>query len=65
MDLSLIYCSYLLRLWQVREETGLAWRATLQDVKTGEQHGFADLDAMLAFLRSKTEEKQSEERDSS
>jgi len=44
------YHSYLLRLWQVREETGSHWRASLEDVQTGELQGFADLAEPLHFL---------------
>ena len=55
MDDTLIYRSYLLRLWQVREEAGLAWRAMLEDVQTGEKRGFTHLDDLLTYLRSSTE----------
>jgi hypothetical protein len=56
LDTPLIYRSYLLRLWQVREETGLAWRATLVDVKTGEQCGFASLEDLTNYLQQVTNE---------
>ena len=55
METPLVYKSYLLRLWQVNEEAGLAWRATLVDVKTGEQRGFASLEELIAYLRLSTE----------
>jgi hypothetical protein len=42
------YQAYLLRCWQ----EGEAWRFSLNEV-AGEQrqHGFPDLDALMAFLR--------------
>ena len=55
LDAPLIYRSYLLRLWQVREADGLAWRASLEEVKTGEQRGFTSLDELFAYLRLNTE----------
>ncbi len=45
------YQSYLLRLWCVPGERGATWRASLENPQTGERHGFASLDAMVAFLR--------------
>ena len=44
------YHSYLLRLWQVQEEAGAGWRASLEDVQSGELHGFEDLAALQCFL---------------
>ncbi len=55
MDAPLIYHSYLLRLWLVQEETGVSWRATLEDVKTGEQRGFASLEELIVYLQSRAE----------
>jgi hypothetical protein len=43
------YHSYLLRLWQVKTN-GDHWRATLEDVESGELHGFEDLPALLRYL---------------
>ena len=60
MEVPLIYRSFLLRLWQVQEATGLAWRATLVDVSTGEQRGFASLEGLIAYLRLSTEAGNSE-----
>lgn len=48
------YHAYLLRIW--REAEGMPWRATLQNPHTGEQEGFASVDQLIAFIRSKTEE---------
>ena len=44
------YQSYLLRLWRVDEgENGM--QASLESTHTGQRRGFADLEAMLDFLR--------------
>jgi hypothetical protein len=43
--------SYLLRLWQIESKGQLVWRASLEDSRTGEQHGFANIDTLLAALR--------------
>jgi hypothetical protein len=45
------YQSYLLRLWQTSNAGELVWRASLESPHTGQRHGFASLDALLAFLR--------------
>jgi hypothetical protein len=50
-----IYLSYLLRLWQIQEESGLAWRASLEEVKTGEKRSFTSLEELIADLRRSTE----------
>jgi hypothetical protein len=62
---SLVYRSYLLRLWQVREESGLAWRATLEAVRTGEQRGFTSLEELIAYLRLSTGSSEEDEKDQS
>jgi hypothetical protein len=47
------YQSYLLRLWRVREgEEG--WRASLESAQTGERKGFATLDSLFDYVRSRT-----------
>jgi hypothetical protein len=45
------YQAYLLRLWPVEANGRSYWRASIQNVSTGERHGFADLEALFAFLR--------------
>ena len=55
METPLIYRSYLLRLWQVRAEAGLVWRASLEEVKTGDQRGFTSMEELIAYLRFTTE----------
>jgi hypothetical protein len=47
------YHAGLLRLW--REGAGGAWRASLQDVESGERFGFADLEQLFAYLRRLTQ----------
>ena len=44
------YQSYLLRLWRVGEGEDEV-QASLQSTHTGERRGFANLEAMLDFLR--------------
>ncbi len=47
------YVSYLLRLWRDSREEGL-WRASVEDPRTGERRGFADLEALFEHLRQST-----------
>lgn len=44
------YRAYLLRLWQTGEDATAVWRVLLEDPRTGERYGFADLDSLFAFL---------------
>jgi hypothetical protein len=55
------YLAYLLRFWRVREDLETAWRASLENAKTHEVHGFRDLEALMAFLRVVLREGDSEE----
>ncbi len=48
------YLAYMLRLWQISGEGELAWRASLESPRTGERRGFANLDALFAFLEEQT-----------
>jgi hypothetical protein len=48
------YMAYLLRLWQVQEDEGPAWRASLECAETAERRSFADLEALFAFLEQET-----------
>jgi hypothetical protein len=48
------YLAYLLRLWQITSDGNLVWRASVESPHTGERHGFADLQALFAFLEDKT-----------
>jgi ubiquinone/menaquinone biosynthesis C-methylase UbiE len=44
------YLSYLLRLWQERDALPAAWRASLEDPRTGERLGFPDIAQLFAYL---------------
>jgi hypothetical protein len=46
--------AYLLRLWQVRDERHVGWRASLENAHTGKRRGFASLDELFAFVRRQT-----------
>ena len=48
------YISYLLRLWQVKGGDEVVWRASLESPHTGERRGFANLEALFAFLQQQT-----------
>jgi hypothetical protein len=52
-----LYHAYLLRCWQ---ESGAnhhtsVWRFSLEGVQDNQRHGFADLQALLAFLQQITQ----------
>jgi hypothetical protein len=44
---SVMYLSYMLRMWR----TDRHWRASLTDPLTGEQIGFCSLEMMVTFLQ--------------
>jgi hypothetical protein len=44
----------MLRLWQVRDNEEMIWRASLEDARTGARRGFASLEMLFAFLREQT-----------
>jgi len=46
------YFSYLLRMWRTGEHS--AWRASLEDPRTGERMGFGSLEALWEFLWRQT-----------
>jgi hypothetical protein len=48
------YLAYLLRLWQVKVEEEITWRASLERSLTGERQGFASLYELCEFLRQQT-----------
>lgn len=53
------YHVYLLRLWQQSQfgstaRTETTWRFSLEDPHSGERRGFANLEALVAFLESMT-----------
>ncbi len=47
------YDSYLLRMWQVPTNGEFAWRISLENVQTGEKHGFANLEEFIIYLKEK------------
>jgi len=50
------HLAYLLRLWRIGEGKEAVWRASLQDVRTGERIGFPGLEEAFGYLqRSITE----------
>ena len=51
----LAYQSYLLRLWRALGGAEQPWRASLENPLTGERQGFADLEALFAFLLTQIE----------
>ncbi len=54
------YFSYLLRVWQVRTDGEVVWRASLEDPHTSERHGFASLEQLLEFLKEHTQGRENE-----
>jgi hypothetical protein len=48
------YHAYLLRLWRVQENEGTHWRASLEEVQSGELRGFEELDELQDFLETLT-----------
>lgn len=50
------YVAYLLRLWQVTNVEGTAWRASLQSPYNRERIGFASIEELILFLRRETGE---------
>ena len=53
--MALRYRAYLLRLWQADgEDRRPVWRAALEDARTGERRGFADLARFCEFLEAQT-----------
>jgi len=54
------YRSFLLRLWCVKQNGELAWRASLEDPNTGQQYFFSSSDALNEFLRQLRQDLESE-----
>jgi len=48
------YHSFLLRLWLVNDNGRPAWRASLEQPRTGERKGFSNLDDLGLFLEQLT-----------
>ncbi len=48
------YFSYLLRMWQVPSNKVHTWRILLENIQTGEKHGFTSLEELLSYLSQVT-----------
>ncbi|MGD8805277.1 MAG: hypothetical protein PVH65_05475 [Chloroflexota bacterium] len=46
------YLSYVLRLWAETYESRITWRASLEDVQSGERIGFSGLSGLIQFLEA-------------
>lgn len=46
------YLAYMVRLWTVQRNGGRLWRASVEDVRTGERQAFADVAGLVAFLQA-------------
>jgi hypothetical protein len=44
------YHSFLLRLWASETNGDWAWRVSMENSRTGDQHSFANLGEMMNFL---------------
>ncbi len=49
------YLAFLVRMWSVHSNGELVWRASAENVHTGERHGFADMESLFDFLRAAVE----------
>jgi hypothetical protein len=41
------YVAYMLRIWQVEDQTGVSLRASLEHAQSGERQSFPDLEALF------------------
>lgn len=48
------YLCYVLRLWQASAQPASSWRASLEDVHSGERLGFRGLTDLTDYLERKT-----------
>lgn len=48
------YLAYLLRLWREENDGQAIWRASLELPGPGKRRAFANLEALFAFLETKT-----------
>lgn len=55
------YPSYLLRIWLVKLNSQLAWRASLETSSTGEKWGSAEIDELCACLHQHTRKRKDAE----
>lgn len=59
------YLSYLLRLWQVKRNGDVIWRASLDNPHSGERRGFHNLAALMDFLSTQVQEGDDEDQNHS
>ncbi len=57
------YLSFLLRLWQVKRNGNLEWRASIDNPHTCERRGFASLAALVDYLMEQIHEEHDEDQD--
>ena len=48
------YLSFLLRIWRVEEDGGQEWRASLENVGSGEMRGFTSLEELTSYITQLT-----------
>lgn len=46
------YLAYMVRLWTVRHNGYVVWRASAENAHTGERHAFADLAGLIDFFET-------------
>jgi len=46
------YLAYMLRIWSVRDNGKILWRASVENAQTGERRGFASLGDLFEYLQS-------------
>jgi hypothetical protein len=56
------YIAFMLRLWKARDDNE-CWRASLEDVRTGEKRGFTSVEDLFAYLRLSTESSEKDAKD--
>lgn len=49
-----LHLSFLLRLWLAQSDSGLVWRASLQEARSGERRSFATLEEAFSYLEQTT-----------
>ena len=55
MSVESIHLSYLLRLWRGKDVGDKRWRASLRNVRTGEEQGFRNVTDLCIYLQSMSE----------
>lgn len=54
------YLSFLLRMWSIETDSESIWRASLQDVESGEVQQFGSLNMMIKHLEQMSQTKEGE-----